>query len=184
MKNKILIMGFGLLMASGANAAPKKAVEPTWNLARSDWSGMVSYYNYGSGQTYFGEQVYYGDQDYKAKVANGMLDKYGVRLGSIMGMCSNSGGTIGTYVKDGKQPKSNKNGDFCWCGLDTSDGYTPWFFLSGAIEGSVNFAKSNCAKNCAYSCTKFLYYYLYPEGGLHITNAEELIEYTVNMKNK
>ncbi len=184
MKTKLLIIGLGVMIACNANAGPKKAAEAKWNLSRADWSGMVSYYTYGSDQTYFGEQVYYGDENLGAKVANEMRDKYGVELSNIMGMCSKSGGTIGTYVKDGKQPKSNKNGDFCWCGLTTTDGYTPWFLLSGGLYGTGDFVKSNCARNCAYTCTKHLYDYLYPQDGLWITNAQEMIEYTINLKNK
>lgn len=184
MKTKMLIIGLVFAATFGANAAPKKNVAtPKWNLSRADWSGMVSYYTYGSEQTYFGEQVYYGDENYGAKVADAMNTKYGISMGNIMGMCSKSGGIIGSYVKDGKQPQSHSNGDFCWCSITTMDGYTPWFLLSGAINGTSDFVKSNCAKNCAYSCAKFMYDYLYPSGGLHLTNAQELIEYAVKLKN-
>lgn len=190
-ENKILIAGLGLLMACGANAAPK-GVKSTSGVSRTDWSGAqwsgeLSYYNPASvDQKYFGEQVYYGEENYGIKIAQKMKEDYGVDLYSIMGMCSKSGGVIGSYVKDGKQPKSNKNGDSCWCSLTVTGGDTPWFFLSGAVMGTEKgVEKSYCARNCAYSCAKYIYDYLYPDSDVPVlfTNAQELIEYTVNMGN-
>lgn len=189
MKNKLLIVGLGLLITSGANAAPK-GVNSSSAMSRVDfagnqWSGEYSYYNPAMvDQTYFGEQVYYGEENYGVKIAQKMREDYGIDLRTIMGMCSKSGGTVGSYVKDGKQPKSHKNGEFCWCSLRSTDGDTPWFLLGGGTLGTLDGVEKNyCARNCAYSCAKYVYDYLYPQNGLLISNAQEIIEYTVNMHN-